>query len=434
MSKNEPFAHLDWEGRNEQPLSAARLHHLASVVPAGLSAAQSFPNLLIEGDNLEAMSALMEQWENRIDLIYIDPPFLSGKAYQARIGRGEDSRRPDTWQTTAGYMDSWEDGSAYLNMLYPRLQAIHRLLAPTGTLYLHLDWHAAAYARVMLDEIFGPQRLLNEIIWVYHGPSPIRSAFKRKHDNILVYTRSEKYTFNADAVRVPYQPSTHKTFASSKKAGFGKTPNLDRGKVPEDWWYFPVVARLHNERTGYPTQKPEALIERILKASSNPGDVVADFFCGSGTVPALASRLGRSWIGADASPLAIRTTQRRLALSPTPEAYSLQSTRHADLDDTLQVSVQVRQDKRKVSCTLLGLSGHDGELRGVDEIIYWEVDWDFGGDVFLSQAQASRPWRKGVLPLTLENDYAAKGIYKLRIHAVDASGRDAWSAITLNLV
>ena len=104
-------------------------------------------------------------------------------------------------------------------------------------------------------KLFGADHLLNVIAWVYHGPSPIKSAFNRKHDTILVYTKGEKYTFNADAVRVPYDETTVKTFASSPKAGFGKVPDLKRGKVPEDWWYFPVVARLHNERTGYPNAK-----------------------------------------------------------------------------------------------------------------------------------------------------------------------------------
>ncbi len=170
---------------------------------------------------------------------------------------------------------------------------MHRLLTPDGTLYLHLDWHANSYARLLLDEIFGSDQMLNEIVWTYHGPSPIRTAFNRKHDTILAYVKGHDYTFNADAVREPYNPSTVQTFKASPKAGFGKVPNLERGKVPEDWWYFPVVARLHNERTGYPTQKPESLLDRIILASSNPGDIVADFFCGSGTTPAVC-RTARS--------------------------------------------------------------------------------------------------------------------------------------------
>ena len=201
-----------------------------------------------------------------------------------------------------GYPDDWGDLDHYLDMLYPRLVLMHRLLAKTGTLYLHLDWHANAYARILLDEIFGADRLLNEIIWVYHGPSPIRSAFNRKHDTILAYTKSQDYTFNVDMVRQPYNSNTVKTFASSTKAGFGKVPDLARGKVPEDWWYFPVVARLHSERTGFPTQKPEALLRRIVLASSNPGDLVADFFAGSGTLGSVAGRCGRDFILSDVTP------------------------------------------------------------------------------------------------------------------------------------
>ena len=192
-----------------------------------------------------------------------------------------------------GYHDHWDGLDSYLDFLYQRLALMYRLLAPNGTLYLHLDWHADCYARLLLDELFGADHLLNEIIWTYHGPSPIRRAFNRKHDTILAYVKSGDYTFNVDAVREPYNENTVKTFHASPKAGFGKVPDLERGKVPEDWWYFPVIARLHNERTGYPTQKPVALLERIVLASSNPGDLVADFFCGSGTTPFVAARHGR---------------------------------------------------------------------------------------------------------------------------------------------
>jgi hypothetical protein len=216
---------------------------------------QGYPNEeskshLLLGDNLRIMAALLAHYEEKIDLIYADPPFFTNKHYPIRIGRGEDSRRPSEWQLVKGYTDHWDNMDAYLDFLYPRLLWMYRLLSPNGTFYLHLDWHANAYARILLDEIFGSERLLNEIAWIYHGPSPIRSAFNRKHDTILVYTKSDRYTFNVDAIREPYNPSTVRTFGASKRAGFGKVPNLARGKVPEDWWYFPVVARLHKERTG----------------------------------------------------------------------------------------------------------------------------------------------------------------------------------------
>jgi DNA modification methylase len=193
-------------------------------------------------------------------------------------------------------------------------------LTGSGTLYIHLDWHAVHYVKVELDRLFGRQRFLNEIIWCYHGPSPIRTAFKRKHDTILVYTRGPDYFFAADAVRVPYDPSTVKTFASSPKAGFGKTPDLARGKVPEDWWYIPVVARIHSERVGYETQKPEALLNRIIMASSRPGDRVGDFFAGSGTTGVAAARLGRNAVLVERNPVGVEKTLLRLArLDPAPQ-------------------------------------------------------------------------------------------------------------------
>jgi len=231
--------------------------------------------------------------------------------------------------------------------------------------------------------------LLNEIIWAYHGPSPIRSAFNRKHDTILSYTKSDKYTFNVDDVREPYNPNTVKTFQSSPKAGFGKVPDLERGKVPEDWWYFPVVARLHNERTGYPTQKPEALLERIVLASSNPGEIVADFFCGSGTSAVVAARLGRRFIASDAQWRAIQTTRNRLVQIPGSVTALEQEARarapggDSDLRDLITIQREIEHPIIRIDESLL------------EELDYWEVDPSWDGDIFQSANQAARPLRRG---------------------------------------
>jgi DNA modification methylase len=175
------------------------------------------------------------------------------------------------------------------------------------------------YVKIALDRIFGRQRFLNEIIWCYHGPSPITRAFSRKHDTILVYTRGRDYYFDADAVRIPYDPATIKAFGSSPKAGFGKMPNLRRGKVPEDWWSFPVVARLHGERVGYETQKPLRLLQRIVQASSAPGDAVLDLFAGSGTTGVAAAGSGRDAVLVDLNPIGIEKSLLRLQrLDPQP--------------------------------------------------------------------------------------------------------------------
>ncbi|MGB7875942.1 MAG: site-specific DNA-methyltransferase [Anaerolineales bacterium] len=379
---------LNWPGKSLVDPTPASLLTEAIVYPQGRGYPDMQPdNRLILGDNLPIMAALLPDYEGRIDLIYADPPFFTNRKYSARIGRGEDSRKPEEWQLTEGYQDHWPDLDAYLDFLYQRLALMVRLLSPNGTLYLHLDWHADSYARLLLDELLGAENMLNEIIWTYHGPSPIRRAFNRKHDTILVYAKGKDYTFNADDVREPYNPNTVKTFGASSKAGFGKVPDLERGKVPEDWWYFPVVARLHNERTGYPTQKPEALLERIIKASSNPGGLVADFFCGSGTTPFIAANLGRKFIATDATFRAVHTARSRLTASQSPFTLEHDSTTPFALEPGDGRLVQ-RDGSLKLETPL--------------KLDYWEVDPTWDGKIFKSAGQAVRPVRSDKVPCELK--------------------------------
>ncbi len=285
-------------------------------LPDGLSGDGPAQVALYCAENLALLEQPGAAWAGTMQLLYLDPPFGSGKAYSARV-EGERGRQS---AAVRAYRDD-RDFDAYLAWLFRRLAFARDLLTDSGTLYVHLDWHAVHYAKVELDRLFGRGRFLNEIIWCYHGPSPIRSAFKRKHDTILVYTRGPDYFFDADAVRVPYHDSTVKTFASSRKAGFGKVPNLARGKVPEDWWYFPVVARIHSERVGYETQKPEALLARIIRASSRPGDRVGDLFAGAGTTGVVAARLGRHATLIERNPVGVEKTLLRLArLDPAPQS------------------------------------------------------------------------------------------------------------------
>jgi len=381
---------INWTGKHLTKPQPASLIKDSVVYSNGHGYPKTRPDSrLILGDNLSVMTALLPEFEERINLIYADPPFFTNRNFNARIGRGEDSRKPDKWQLAEGYQDDWQDLDAYLDFLYQRLSLMYRLLTPNGTLYLHLDWHADAYARLILDEFFGADNLLNEIIWAYHGPSPIRSAFNRKHDTILSYVKGPDYTFNADAVREPYNQNTINTFKSSPKAGFGKIPNLERGKVPEDWWYFPVVARLHNERTGYPTQKPVALLERIVLASSNPGDIVADFFSGAGTTAFVAAKHKRKFIATDQTFRALHTTRARLIGSQA--SFSIEH----DSADLFPFSLPPKTTKAKLINDVISL-----ETRL--DLDYWEVDPDWDGKMFKSVAQAKRPVRSGELPLELK--------------------------------
>lgn len=380
---------LTWPGKKViQPASASFVRD-SIVYPNGCGYPEADPDSrLILGDNLSVMAALLPEYESKIDLIYADPPFFTNRKYPARIGRGEDSRKPAQWKLADGYHDHWDDLDFYLDFLYQRLAVMYRLLSPNGTLYLHLDWHADAYARLLLDELFGADHLLNEIIWAYHGPSPIRRAFNRKHDTILAYVKGEDYTFNVDAVREPYNQNTVKTFRSSPKAGFGKVPDLERGKVPEDWWYFPVIARLHNERTGYPTQKPVALLERMILASSNPGDTVADFFCGSGTTPFVAAQHGRRFLACDETFRALHTTRSRLTISEVP--FLLER----DADFILPVTPAPRSTK-------VHRANDSLSLQTQLDLDYWEVDPNWDEITFKSAAQAQRPVRAGAIPWEL---------------------------------
>jgi DNA modification methylase len=381
---------IHWTGKQLSQPQPATLIQDSIIYPNGCGYPKGLPqNRLILGDNLTIMAELLPKYEGHVNLIYADPPFFTNRKYVTRIGRGEDSRKPDQWKLADGYHDNWSNLDEYLDFLYQRLALMYRLLSPNGTLYLHLDWHADAYARLILDELFGADNLLNEIIWTYHGPSPIRTAFNRKHDTILSYVKSSNYTFNADAVREPYNQNTVNTFKSSPKAGFGKIPDLERGKVPEDWWYFPVVARLHNERTGYPTQKPLALLERIVLASSNPGDVVADFFSGSGTTAFVAAQHGRRFIATDQTFRALHTTRSRLI--DTESSFTLEHDSAFDLN----IALPSKSTKAKLSNDVILL---ETKL----DLDYWEIDPAWDGILFKSVAQAKRPVRSGELPSQLK--------------------------------
>jgi site-specific DNA-methyltransferase (adenine-specific) len=392
---------FNWTGKHLSSIQPATLIQDSITFPKGRGYPKSRPDgRVILGDNLNVMSALLPEYENKINLIYADPPFFTNRKFSARIGKGEDSRKPSKWKLAEGYHDSWDDIDSYLQFLYERLSLMWKLLAPTGTLYLHLDWHADAYARLILDEIFGAENFINEIIWAYHGPSPIRTAFNRKHDTILMYAKSKNYVFNADDVREPYSPNTVTTFKSSPKAGFGKVPDLERGKVPEDWWYFPVVARLHSERTGYPTQKPVALLERIILASSNKNDLVADFFSGSGTTSLVAAKHGRKFIACDES---IRATQTlRARLSETKSVFTFERD--------LAIKNEVANKAKKIKVKIVG---DRIQIQTSLHVDFWEVDSAWDGKLFKSVAQAQRHVRSGEIPMELKIKIGGKVCIRL---------------------
>ena len=245
-------------------------------------------NIIYKGDNLAVLNNIPSEY---VDLIYIDPPFNTGHT-QSRT-RLKTSRNPEgdrvgfqgyRYKTEVGETTSFEDSfMEYLEWLSPRLREAYRVLKPTGTLYFHIDYREVHYCKLLLDEIFGRDCFLNEIIWAYDYGAKSKSRWPAKHDNILVYVKDKKkYTFNTDAIdRIPYMAPN---LVGPEKAA--------RGKLPTDVWWQTIVPPGGKESTGYVTQKPETILKRIISTSSNPGDLILDFFAGSGTCAIAADELG----------------------------------------------------------------------------------------------------------------------------------------------
>ena len=268
-------------------------------------------NRLVYGDNLLAMQALLAGDEasglpslrGKVDLIYIDPPFDSKADYRTKINLpGADIEQKPTVIEQFAYADTWKDGTiSYLKMLYPRLVLMRELLSEKGSIYVHIDWHVGHYVKLLLDDIFGKECFQNEIIWHYIKGASGNDRFGRKHNTILFYSKSEAKIFNRDAIGIPYNPETlARAQRGEARYNISAEELVERGKNPGDVWMdIPPIQGNSLENTSYATQKPQALLERIIKASSNEGDLVCDFFGGSGTTAAVAERLNRRWITTD---------------------------------------------------------------------------------------------------------------------------------------
>lgn len=290
-------------------------------------------NLILRGECVSACAYLKEQGVE-VDLVYIDPPFASGADYAKKIylrrnpkvaeaiqkARTElDNEKLGAFEETM-YGDVW-DKERYLNWMYENLLAIKSVMSPTASIYVHLDWHIGHYVKILMDEIFGEDNFINEIVWCYTGPgSPGMKQFSRKHDTIFWYTVGEDWTFNAEDIRVPYKDPNQGFRNAFDSTGEGWNDDdlkalRDKGKLPEDWWEFAVVSRYKIDgvnRVGYATEKPSKLVERIIKASSDEGMLVADFFGGSGVTAAVSAKLGRRFIHTDVGINSIQTVRDRL--------------------------------------------------------------------------------------------------------------------------
>jgi len=264
-------------------------------------------NAVIEGDNLQVLKTIPDE---SFQLIYIDPPFNTGREQSRNTTKAVLDETANKGFSGKGYKRIIENVLAYddtfadyWEFLFPRLIEAKRLLTNSGTLYLHLDYREAHYAKVLLDGLFGKENFLNEIIWAYDYGGKSKSRWPSKHDTILVYVKDiNNYYFNSEAVdREPYMAP-----------GLVTAEKAERGKLPTDVWWHTIVSPTGKEKSGYPTQKPLGILRRIIQASSKPGDSVLDFFAGSGTTGVAAAELDRNFVLVDQNPEAIQIIKNRL--------------------------------------------------------------------------------------------------------------------------
>lgn len=328
-------------------------------------------NRLIRGDGRAVLAAALGgplrreiETARGVRLVYLDPPFATGTGFTMAVPIGAGPEPPTVEMPAFG--DAWGTGEGYWAMLRELLRLAHALLAEDGSLYVHCDWRTSARMRLLLDEIFGPERLVNELVWRYGlGNAAGRRSFARKHDTILFYAKSDRYVFHR--LRGPVTPAMAAKYCHEDEQGrymlsYGRKRYLQGGKPLESVWDLPTLGPTAGERVGYPTQKPEALLERIVLASTNPGDLVADLCCGSGTTLAVAERLGRRWLGADAGRLAVQTARRRLLTARKTVAGSGQASAPFEV-------LEVEGDARPGRSGASGASGRgsDRSSRSADD-------------------------------------------------------------------
>lgn len=365
-------------------------------------------NRLIQGDNLFAIQALLAgdpatglpSMRGKIDLIYIDPPFDSKADYRTKITlpNGDIEQKPTVLEQFA-YSDTWADGTiSYLKMLYSRLALMRELLSDKGSIYIHCDWHAGHYVKVIMDNIFGKNNFVNEIVWSYSRWANVSSAFQRMHDTLLFYTKTQTGIFNEQRIQIGEKRKRNLVqIVNGKKVSmrdnFGNVVYREQTDKPvSDFWdeqdFFVScncwddifqVGKTGRERLDYATQKPEALLERIIKASSNENSIVADFFGGAGTTAAVAERLGRRWITSDLGKPACMIMRKRLIDIPDCKPFLYHSigdySREAFLSDKQFRRVS---DLARVVLGLYGALPFDGadapanlgHIRGASTLVY----------------------------------------------------------------
>ncbi len=385
-----------------------------------------YKNKIVQGDNLELMKHLLKE-KIKINLIYIDPPFFSKSDYKVNIKKASDKIESIPVIEQFAYKDTWKEGMAdYLKMLCTRLFYMKDLLSETGSIFVHLDRHSVHYVKVLMDEIFGQDHFINEIIWSYKSGGVSKRYFARKHDTVLFYSKSENYHFEC---------------LKEKSYNRGLKPYKFKGVTEyqdengwytlvsmKDVWHLDMVGRTSGERVNYATQKPEALLERILLACSSEGDICVDFFGGSGTLASVASKLKRKWIICDMGKIACMIAHKRMVLKGV--AYDMCAIGNTEkVESFIDFTAEVA-DKGKLHISLdrYGYK-NDNEIPASPKyqetvkalmeedslklIEYWSVDMDYDGHEFKPSWISCQESKEVVTDILL--DYLAQERIAIRV-------------------
>ncbi len=410
----------------------------------------TYCNTLYYDDNYTVMQDILAQGgAGCIDCIYIDPPYASHARYNYTIQFNDSISAPSI--TVPAFSDTWNnDIVQYLEMLYPRLVSMRDLLSEQGSIYVHLDYHSVHYVKVMMDQIFGDKNFINEIIWSYTGTGSPQKGFKRKHDVILLYVKSNDFYFNHDAASEAQTEKSKSKYTMCDEEGKRykqyrhRDGSIRRHYLNEhtrirmrDVWDISTI-QSWNEKLHYETQKPEALLEKIISVSCPQNGVVADFFCGSGTTLAVAERLGRKWIGADSEHYAVMLSRNRL-IHMQAHPFQIQSTKtDTFLTLTSQYFTVSKNEKQETEICLNNFTlntdvPHIQKIVKIKSILehiqwentidYWAIDWNYNGSIFHARWQSCRINRKKPVSVTLKansNNFPVQ--YPIAIRVIDIFG------------
>jgi adenine specific DNA methylase Mod len=483
------MANLLWKGKeknsnidkNELGTTPLQILDLYPTKRVSSIPSEQWENLLIRGENEKVLDGLLDDFEKKITLIYIDPPFATGGEFNLKTHIGVEGE----YISNIAYIDKWKEGlDSYLTFLYNRLSKMKKLLADEGSIYIHLDWHVSHYVKLIMDEIFGIENFRNEIVWAYPAASvKSRRFFIRSYDTILFYSNSDEYIFRDDPnIYQEYSSRVKKALKKDDKGMFyyrggshdgrklSRKVYIDKeGIFPRDVWSdIPYIRANTKEYQGFATQKPERLLKRIILASSRENDLIADFFCGSGTTLAVAEKLGRRWIGCDLNGNAIHIARKRLLdiansnnifdwskkyninantfkflildiqkdFSAFPKEFlsnTSQTPSIPEIKDSLEIGIKIDQNDNIVVVELVDYKNsyetfiskkiHDNIFSFSDWIDFWSIDYHNNAKIFNHSWTSFRTPKKKQLELKTTPFYYEKpGNYTLSVKVIDIFG------------